>query len=134
MPSDPLRVEVRGFRELSLGTLRLAAKIDDGAQEAFLSTAEQTASAVRARVPKRTGRLARSVRAVRIDKGASVRMGAGLPYAGWIEYGGGHGRAYIDAGRYLNPTAEAAEPVFKRSGETAARKEIRGMTWPPPVL
>ncbi len=34
-------------------------------------------------------------------------MGAGVPYAGWIEYGGSRGRAYAAQGRYVYPTALA---------------------------
>jgi hypothetical protein len=59
-------------------------------------------------------------------------MGAGVPYAGWIEFGGGHGRPYIATGRYLTPTARDAAPALQRAGEAAARQQIGRMRWPTP--
>ena len=112
----------------------LASGIERGAQSEFKRTADQTASLVSGRVPHRSGRLASSVRGQATPKGASVVMGAGVPYAGWIEYGGGHGRPYVASGRYLEPTARAATPAFQHAAETAARNQIRGMRWPTPTV
>jgi phage gpG-like protein len=134
MAQRPVDVEVRGVRELQRGMRRLAGNIDRGADEEFRTAAEQVATIVRGRVPRRTGTLAGSVEAEPTDKGARVAMGAGVPYAGWIEFGGTRGRPYIASGRYLTPTALDAEPLLQRAGETAARKEIGRMRWPTPTL
>jgi bacteriophage HK97-gp10 putative tail-component len=130
----PIDIQIRGVGELHRGMATLAAGIERGVAGEFKRTADQTASLVAARVPRRSGRLASSVRGETNVKGASVAMGAGVPYAGWIEYGGGHGRPYVASGRYLEPTAKAAAPAFQRAGETAARNQIRSMRWPTPTV
>jgi len=130
----PVDVQVRGIRELRRGMGSLAGGIETAARGEFKRTADQTASMVAARVPRRSGRLASSVRGEATPRGAAVVMGAGVPYAGWIEYGGGHGRAYIASGRYLEPTTRTATPAFQHAGETAAHNQIRGMRWPTPSL
>jgi hypothetical protein len=132
MAQRPVDVEIRGVRELRRGMRQLAGDIDDGAKTAFKATADQTATLVRSRVPKRSGRLAASVAGEAHARGATVAMGQGVPYAGWIEFGGGHGRPYVATGRYLNPTALQAAPAFQRAGEAAAKQQIRGMRWPTP--
>lgn len=132
MAKAPVEIEVRGIRELDRGSRKLFENIDDGADRAFLAVADQVAVMVRSRVPRLTGRLAGSVEATGSEKGASLALGGSLPYAGWIEFGGTRGRPYVSTGRYLFPTAEAATPLIARAGETAARDEIRKMTWPTP--
>ena len=133
MPDRAVSVEIKGTRELKRGAGRLAGNIDTAAQAAFKQTADQAGTLVRSRVPHLTGRLAASVETDAQDHGALVGMGAGLPYAGWIEFGGGHGRPYIASGRYLYPTALHAGPTLQRAGEQAARSEIRRMAWPVPT-
>src|SRR5262245_23051380 len=100
MPDAPVHVEIRGTTQLSRGMRTLSGNIDRAAASGFKSTADQVATMVRSRVPKRTGRLASSVQGLQATGGASVAMGDGVPYAGWIEFGGGHGRAYLATGRY----------------------------------
>ena len=67
-------------------------------------------------------------------KVGQVTMGAGLPYAGWIEFGGGRGHPYRPRGRYLYPTAKRTEPgVPSSTAETRDRaQQIRRMRWPTP--
>src|SRR5262245_35310520 len=133
MPDDPVTVDVRGLDELNRAIGRLVDNIDQHSAETFKQTADQVATMVRSRVPKRSGRLAASVRGQKGDHLAAVTMGDGVPYAGWIEFGGGHGRAYLASGRYLYPTAHQAVPLFQRAGETAARQQIGAMRWPTPT-
>lgn len=129
--AEAAHVEVRGLPQLARGTAVLADRIEDGARAAFLRAADQAATLVRGRVPRRSGRLAASVRADQLDDGASVGMGgSGVPYAGWIEFGGTRGRPYMPGGRYLVPVTEEAGPLLRTAGEAAARDEIRRMTWP----
>ena len=130
---DSARVEVHGFRELAAGSAVLYRKIDTSADTAFGVVADHVAVAVRIRVPRRSGRLAGSVVATRDARGAEVGIGGGVPYAGWIEFGGTRGRPYVPTGRYLYPTALAAEPVLVTAGELAAQREIGAMHWPTPT-
>ncbi|MBO0743672.1 MAG: HK97 gp10 family phage protein [Candidatus Dormibacteraeota bacterium] len=131
--ADELDVQVHGLTELNRGARRLFDNIDQGAGAAFGSVADQVATMVRGRVPRLTGRLASSVVSDQADDAAQVAMGDGVPYAGWIEFGGTRGRPYIDQGRYLYPTAQAAAPLLARAGETVARDKIRSMAWPTPT-
>jgi len=129
----PVSVKVRGIKQLSAGTERLLRNIDSATvHDAVQVSAEQTASTLRARVPVRSGRLRASVRNVMRGKVGSVEMGAGLPYAGWIEFGGSRGRPRSRRGRYEYPTAKRTERAFIKHCETAASSEIKGMRWPTP--
>lgn len=128
-------VTVYGLDEFAKGTRKLVDNIDDGADNAFGSVADQVAATVRGSVPHQSGRLAGSVTTGGglFREGATVGMGGfGVAYAGWIDYGGTRGRAYVRSGRYLYPAAHAAESTCKRAGEDCARDEIRRMHWPRP--
>jgi hypothetical protein len=133
VPDPALSAEVRGVPELKRGTRTLFAHIDDGAQHAFLSTAAQVAALIRARQPVLTGELAASAGTEPTAHGASVTLGDGIPYAGWIEFGGTRGRPYVPEGRTVYPTAEAAKPMFERAGDKVARAQIGAMLWPKPT-
>ena len=131
--ADPaLSAEVHGIPELKRGSKRLFAHIDDGAGKAFVSTADQVATLIRARQPVDTGKLAASAGAEPADHGASVTLGDGVPYAGWIEFGGTRGRAYVPEGRTVYPTAEESKSMFERTGDKVARAQIGTMLWPKP--
>src|SRR4029077_7911532 len=121
MADAVIDVKVRGIKQLSAGTERLFRNIDRATvHDAVQVSAEQTASTVRARVPVKSGRLRASVRNVMRGKVGSVTMGAGLPYAGWIEFGAWGGRRAAGKGRYVWPTAKRTERAFIKHCETAA--------------
>lgn len=129
MPADG--IEVHGVAELERGARRLFANVEEAAPGAFRSVADQVATVVRARVPRRSGRLAGSVMADHDREGAAVGFDGRVPYAGWIEFGGTRGRPYVPTGRYLYPTASDIAPdPLRRAGERAVEGEIRRMTWP----
>lgn len=135
--ADPLvTTEVHGLRQLDAGSVRLGREIGPVAGDAFRDVAQATAALVAARVPHRSGRLAGSVGAEldRSSDTASVGIGDGVPYAGWIEFGGGRyrGRPYTAEGRYLYPTARAAGRELQAAGERAAVGEIRRFHWQRP--
>jgi len=127
-------VEVHGYRELVAGSAVLFRRIDAEADARMRDVAESVAGVVRGRVPHLTGRLASSVLGEEAQGGARVGMGGGgVPYAGWIEFGGGHGRPYVAAGRYLTPTATSAEPLVTAAANVAAQTAIRSQAWPRPI-
>jgi len=133
--ADDARVEVRGYPELAAGSANLFRRIGPEAEDRFQQVADQVAGAVRGRVPHRSGQLASSVETGRAaPNGVSVGIGGGVPYAGWIEFGGTRGRPYVSGGRYLFPTAEAAEPLVHAAGDLAAREAIKEAVWPSPRL
>jgi hypothetical protein len=96
--------------------------------------AEQVADSVRARVPVLTGTLAGSVTSgpAEGDEGVEVSMGAGVVYAGWIEFGGSRGREYIPEGRYVYPTALEPEEQFAQAASEAADHSIERFSWSTP--
>jgi len=131
--SGPVDIKVRGIRQLDAGARRLFSNIEQAtSHDAVMATANQTAATVRARVPVFTGRLRASVNVARRGKVGEVTMGAGLPYARWIEFGGGRGRPYRTRGRYVYPTAKRTERAFRKHCESDASHEIRSMRWPTP--
>ena len=133
MPNEPIQVKVKGVRQLQAGAIKLFANIEQAvANDAVRVTADQTAATVRSRVPRKTGRLAASVRAVQRGRVGQATMGAGVPYAAWIEYGAWGGRKGGGRGRYLYPTAKRTERAFRKHAEDATSGAIRGMHWPTP--
>jgi phage gpG-like protein len=139
--ADEARVEVRGYRELERGSEQLFERIEEKTPERFEEVADKVASAARSRVPRHSGALAASVDADRHGERAFVGMGGpGIPYAGWIEFGGprrGRGggiatRPYLGGGRYLYPVALNAEPVLVAMADKTAKDEIRRQRWPTP--
>lgn len=132
MATDDLRVEVHGLRELEAGSQLLEERIVRAAPKALLEAAGTAASAARGRVPRVSGRLASSVHTgVSVD-GAFVGFGDGVPYAGWIEFGGSRSRPYVPEGRYLYPAARDTEAQAASAGKRAANDEIGAMRWPTP--
>jgi hypothetical protein len=133
MAQEGVQVKIRGVRQLSAGTERLFRNIDQATvNDAVRVSAEQTAATIRSRVPVKSGRLRASVRNEMHGKVGSVVMGAGLPYAGWIEYGTWGGRKGPRRGRYVYPTAKRTERAFVKHCSDATESEIKGMRWPTP--
>jgi hypothetical protein len=134
--SAPVSVELEGLDELADGSEKLTEKIGETAGERLYGVAQNAGGEVQAKVPRRTGRLAASVKTAlaKNEKRASVRIGTRVPYAGWIEFGGTRGRPFIRQGRYLYPTALSSgrEAEAKAAAERAANDEIRSFRWPKP--
>lgn len=95
--------------------------------------AETVRSQVQAQVPVLTGTLAASVELVDDPEGVIVGIGDGVPYAGWIEFGGSRGRDAIPEGRYLYPTALAAEADYLQLAADAADDTARRFPWSTPT-
>jgi hypothetical protein len=126
--------DVKGIPEFQRGCATLTDNIGETAGMRLGLVADQAAGDTRVKVPYLTGKLAGSIRSklAKSERKATVRMGGRVPYAGWIEFGGTRGRAYVKQGRYLFPTAQAAGPRALRESERAANDEIRSMRWPRP--
>ena len=131
MPDD-VRVEVLGYAELAAGSRVLFKRIGEASEDAFAKVAEDKARELAGAVPRLSGALAGSVEAQKEGGGALVSMGAGIPYARFVEYGGrGHPRSA--QGNYLYPVAAGgAESLLEAAGVKAADDEIGDMRWPSP--
>ena len=129
----PVDIKIKGIKQLESGARRLFENIEDAeASDAIMPTAEQVAGTVRARVPRKTGRLAGSVHVEQRGNVGQVRWARASPYARWIEYGGGRGRPYRKSGRYLLPTARRTTRAFRKHAEQVCAQQIRRMSWPTP--
>lgn len=89
---------------------------------AFNEAAKHVVSRATPQVPRRSGRLAASMRPMSTQRTGRVAYGTvnQTPHAGFIEFGGRVGRnksvarPFIRQGRYLFPAAEAErEPVIR---------------------
>lgn len=102
-------IRVEGLRELR-GTLR---RVDTGLAkelgQAGKKAAEMVVATARPKVPVRTGRARRSLRATASRGGSVVGGGSKAPYFGWLDFGGRVGRnktvsrPVITGGRIIYP-------------------------------
>ena len=107
---------------------RLVRNLNDRAPavgaDAARDAAEWVAGRARANFPRLSGRLAGSV-GVEADRENEARVYVGAPYAGFVEYGGTRGRAYVPDGRYLGPAVDGSEQVFEESAARGLDKAAR---------
>lgn len=90
----------------------------------FGAIAENVAGAVRAKVPRRTGRAAGSIKARSTMTGGSIAAGGqAAPYYPWLDFGGRVGRnksiyrPVIPDGRYLYPTIRSKRGEIIRESD-----------------
>lgn len=125
-------VELIGLDEAMRDIARWADQLGPTLDRDARSFAADVESKTASRVPVLTGALASSVQLVDLpgdEFGAAVSIGDGLDYAPWIEFGGSRGRPYISEGRYLYPTALAAEGEWLRRAEDTAEQTARSYPW-----
>lgn len=130
------RVELVGGPAAMADIRRWADQVAPEVAKAAQPFAERVADIVRGRVPVLTGQLAGSVEVGADDEGGAgvtVGIGDGVPYAGWIEFGGGHGRPYIPEGRYLYPTAEQAADEYAQMAADTAADTVGRFSWSTPA-
>lgn len=115
-------VKVQGLETL-LGTMQKAGEALQDMDSAHSRAAAVIASAAAAAAPRRTGRLASSVRAGRAAGKGLVEVNA--PYAGPIEWG--WPSRNIDATHFAMNAARATEPQWVHFYEDAVSKAIDGV-------
>jgi hypothetical protein len=111
----PPQVALIGMKALRNDLARIAGDngvINDALKKAGKTAVEPIYTTTQASVPRDSGTLAGDVRSSGTRTGATVRMGrAGVPYAGWIEFGGtrddGSERDFFPQGRYEFPAARS---------------------------
>lgn len=137
------RVRLRGFNELARGIQTgLVPALGVTAEDVGYTTAQLVAGHTRAILPHRSGRLAASVAAEKLQgqwsggtfrpPGGRAKYDGSVPYDGVIDFGGYHGRPYRSTGRYLYPTGRAAGRAFRANLEGAAGRAVKGVRWPKP--
>lgn len=93
---------------------RLAVGVPRAGADAAHDTATTVAARARSAMPHRSGRMAAATRVERDDDGATIANG--VPYFGWVEYGGTRGRRYVADGRYVGPAARGSERAMAAEG------------------
>jgi phage gpG-like protein len=111
---------------------RWAAEVGPAVAKQAQELAETVRSQVQGDVPVLTGTLAASVTTTEDAEGVGVGYDPDIPYAGYIEFGGFHGRDLVPEGRYLYPTATAAEPDYQALASNVAEDTARRFPWSTP--
>lgn len=130
MSRDAVRIDVDGARQLRRDLRRMG---DDLAElkDAHAAAAALVAAEAGRRAPKRTGRLAGSVRGNRALSRATVSAGrASIPYAGPIHWG--WAARGIEANPFVADAATATEPAWVElyvAGIDRATDRIAGNTY-----
>jgi hypothetical protein len=121
-----------GGREALADMVAWGRQLDHAVEAEADQVARKVAAQVAAKVPHLTGTLAASVEVLDSPDGADVSLGSGVPYAGWIEFGGSRGRPLVPEGRYLGPTAEEHAEEFYNAVEQTADDTARRFPWSTP--
>lgn len=105
---DPIKIE--GLAEFSRSLRKLDAELPKGLRLAGNEAAQIVVDWAVARVPRKTGRAAQSIKARSTRTEARVvGYGAQVPYGPWLDFGGRVGRAksvkrpFIKSGRFIYP-------------------------------
>lgn len=135
--SEDVGVEFIGVTEATRDMRRWADQLGPAVATGAAAFAESIAARVAGKVPVLTGTLAGSVEVTDTAAGdlpgIGVTIGEGVPYAGWIEFGGSRGRPLIPEGRYLYPTALDAESEFAQVASDIATETAEGFPWSTPA-
>ena len=127
------KVTIKGLDELTRGARGLADRVEKSGDDVGRIVAGQVAAAARGSVPRLTGRLAASVTSRVQGHTVSMAMGEGVPYAGWIKFGGSRGRPLVPEGRYLVGPGEAAFDDYVRRLGDVLEREVDSYSWPRPT-
>lgn len=115
-------IRVEGARELR-ATLKRAGDDLQDLKDAHRDAAQIVTAASRVKAPKRTGRLAASVRGSGAAATATIRAGrSSVPYAGPIHWG--WPARNIKAQPFITEAAQATEPIWTREYEAAVNKVL----------
>jgi hypothetical protein len=116
----PAQVQIKGARELRRTLKRAGIGVED-LKDANQAAGNIVAGAGRTTAPRRSGRLAGTVRASRAAASATVRAGgAAVPYAGVIHWGWpGH---HITAQPWLSEAATSTEAQWLAAYEQGVDK------------
>jgi phage gpG-like protein len=121
---------VRGLSELARALRGFTPAVVRDLGPAGERVAQVAASAAAGTTPRVSGALAGSLTVERGQGDVIGAVGYGEPYGGWVEYGGGRGRAYVPEGRYLGPASRGAASVLEDETAQAIRVTIGGYSWP----
>ena len=128
------QVQIRGIRELRSAFKRVDAEIPKELRKVLKDIALSVVAGIAAKVPRVSGKAARSVRARSSQTGAAIAVGgATAPYYPWLDFGGTVGRGHRPGvpwsgsvhrdmpvgGRYVYPTIAEKRDDIDRAVEAA---------------
>ena len=128
------KLEITGIKELQKSLLDVDRDLPKELAAGLAEASEIVAAGTRARMPRRTGRAAESVKVRKQQRGASLAIGGNkAEYTPWLDFGGRVGRnksvvrPFLKEGRYVYPTLKDKRPeveakvdeVMKRLAERA---------------
>src|SRR5262245_14707093 len=128
----PASVRVIGEDAAFASMARNAERIQSGAETVARGTADRVLSSVAANVHVESGALRGSLTTLAVERGHAVAYDGSAAYAGWIEFGGTRGRAYVTGGRWLFPMGTRAEGAFTSALVQDAKRQIASYPWPNP--
>lgn len=121
-----IHMELRGAKELAAGLRKAGMDMKD-LRAVNKQAAQVVVPAAKGTAPRRSGRLANSVRAGATQKAGVVRAGSKrVPYAGVINYG--WARRHIKPTRFMNKAAKSTEPEWAKVYQDAVQKIIDRIT------
>lgn len=133
--ADPIRID--GLRELSRDLKKISADAPKALRVSANRAAELVVDTARGKVPKRSGRAARSIRAASTRTAARVRGGGNrVPYYPWLDYGGEGrvkgrpaARRFVKEGRYLYPSYYAVRDQVEKVLADELRTIVADTGW-----
>lgn len=137
---DNVKIQILGTKEFFRDLRSAGVQVPREMRKVFNTAGQVVATDARARVPKRSGDLAKSIKTKSTMTEGRVVMGSDeVPYAGWIEFGGKVGkgrkgkntgsvsRPVIRTGRYLYPAFFRHQLVVLAAMEAALRELAKKM-------
>lgn len=131
-------IEVRGLREVQSAFRKVDKDLPKGLRTEFLGIAQDVQHGIQAKVPRRTGHAAGSVRARASQRGAGIAFGGqAAPYFPWLDFGGSTGKGHRPGvsesgsvkrlpwmgtsgeGRYVYPTISEKRADIEKAAEDA---------------
>jgi hypothetical protein len=123
-------VEILGLQEAFADISKAVDRMKDSVGVVSTSVAEQAKGTTQEKVPVVTGTLRGSLNTVAVEGGRAVRYdNSQAPYAGWLEFGGSHGREHYVQGRWLMPSMLALEDLYVNKAEQAATRTVENYPW-----
>lgn len=126
---DPVRVE--GLADLNRALRRVSSDAPKALRLAANAAAEIVVTEARSRMPSRTGKARKSVKARSTRTAARVSSGGRrAPYVPWLDYGGKVGRGksterpFESDGRYVYPAFRDKRTEFERLLRDALRQVV----------
>lgn len=119
-------IKIDGLKAFTRNLKRLDAEVPKAMRVALNAAADIVLDYARPRVPKRSGRAAKSLKARSTQTAVRVVAGGkGAPYYPWLDFGGRVGRRkrttrrFVKEGRYLYPALTAKRADFEQAVRAA---------------